>query len=186
MKAIIGLGNPGKEYKLTRHNVGYQLLDVIAKNKKISFKKNRFNALCSEYTHESEKVLLVKPLSYMNLSGGVVKKIIDYYKLSLDDILIIQDDLDMNLGRIKIVFDSSSGGHNGIKDIEKSINSQKYLRLKIGISRDQSITTKDYVLENFGVSQREILMEKYNELKNISDDFCSLSRDQLMSKYNKK
>lgn len=186
MKIIIGLGNPGKEYTWTRHNIGYQLLDVIADSKGISFNKNKFNALYSEYTYNNEKVLLIKPLSYMNLSGSVVKSFIDYYKLSLNDIMVIQDDLDMNFGRIKLVFDSSNGGHNGIKDIEKSIGSQKYLRLKIGISRDQLISTKDYVLGNFDSSQKERLIEIYNELKNISDDFCFLSREQLMSKYNRR
>lgn len=121
MKLIVGLGNPGIEFKDTRHNVGFSLLDYICASKKINFDKVKFNAEYVDLCISGEKVIFIKPLSYMNLSGSVVKKFVDFYKISLNDILIIQDDLDMNLGRIKIVYDSSSGGHNGIKDIERCL-----------------------------------------------------------------
>lgn len=186
MKLIVGLGNPGRDYIWTRHNVGFGLLDVIANKKGISFNKNKFNADYAEFFIKGEKVLLIKPLSFMNLSGTVVKKYYDFYKLSLNDILIIQDDLDMDFGRIKVVFNSSSGGHNGIKDIERCLGSKEYVRLKIGISKDSSIDTKDYVLGSFSSEEKNSLASIYNFLSDIVDDFCSLSLDKIMNKYNRK
>ena len=178
MKLIIGLGNPGSEYVDTRHNIGYQLLDVIAENKNIVFDKKKYNALYTVYRYKDEKILLVKPLSYMNLSGVVVKKFVDYFKVSLDNLLVIHDDLDMSFGRIKFVYNSTDGGHNGIKDIENQLASKSYLRLKIGISNDKSIDTKNYVLGKFSKEEKEKLNLIYDSLKYVSDDFCDLSYEQ--------
>ncbi len=186
MKLIVGLGNPGKEYTNTRHNIGFQLLDYLADMKGVSFQKTKFNGEYAETIINGEKVLLVKPLSYMNLSGGVVSKFVSFYKISLDDILVIQDDLDMRFGRVKIVYDSSSGGHNGIKDIEKFLGSKKYTRLKIGIAHDREMDTKDYVLGSFSEQEQKELSHIYQGLTNIIDDFCSISLVNLMSKYNHK
>lgn len=186
MKLIVGLGNPGKEFKETRHNVGFSLLDYIASSKNLEFKGVKFNASYLEFYIGSEKVIFIKPLSFMNLSGGVVKKYIDFYKIDLDDILVIQDDLDMNIGRIKIVYNSSSGGHNGIRDIESNLGSRKYARLKIGIANNKSIDTKDYVLGKFSCEELKILNDDYEYLVNVVDDFCILNLDMLMSKYNRK
>ena len=186
MKFIVGLGNPGREYENTRHNVGFQLLDLIAIKKNLDFNKNKFNASYCECLINGEKVVLVKPLSYMNLSGGVVAKFVSFYKIDFKDILVIQDDLDMRVGRVKIVHNSSSGGHNGIKDIERCLGTREYVRVKIGIANDKSIDTKDYVLGCFTGEEQEILRKNYNELVNIIDDFCSLGIDELRSKYNHK
>lgn len=186
MKLVVGLGNPGKNYENTRHNVGFQLLDYIALNKKLSFNKEKFNAKYCEYVANGEKIILVKPLSYMNLSGGVVSKFVSFYKINISDILIIQDDLDMSLGRVKIVHNSSSGGHNGIKDIERCLGTNAYVRVKIGIANDKSMDTKDYVLGKFNSDEMKVLKNDYEQLCNIVDDFCLLSLDKLMSKYNHK
>ena len=186
MKLIVGLGNPGKEYENTRHNVGFSLLDYIVKDKGLDFAKTKFNAKYVEYNYNNEKILLIKPLSYMNLSGNVVKSFVSFYKLDLTDILIIQDDLDMNLGKIKIVFNSSSGGHNGIKDIEQHLGSRKYARLKIGINNDKSVDNINYVLGKFSMEEQKILNSDYEKLKDIVEDFCSFSLDRLMNKYNNK
>lgn len=186
MKLIVGLGNPGREYKNTRHNIGFQLLDFIAKDKGFNIEKEKFNALFYEYNYNNEKILLVKPLSFMNLSGEVVNKFIKYYKVDLEDVLIIHDDLDMSLGRIKFVFNSSSGGHNGIKDIERCLNTKEYARLKIGISNDKSRDTKDYVLSKFSKEETKIIDDCYGKLINLIEDFCSYNITELMSKYNNK
>ena len=186
MKLVVGLGNPGREYLLTRHNVGFSLIDSIAKSKGVSFEKQKFNAMYAEFFVNEEKIILVKPLSFMNLSGSVVKKYKDFYKLRLEDILIIQDDLDMKFGRTKVVFDSSSGGHNGIKDIERCLSSKKYFRLKIGISNNRLIETKDYVLGKFGVDEQKKLEDIYCFLTDIVDDFWVLPFEKLMNKYNRK
>ncbi len=186
MKLIVGLGNPGDEYKNTRHNIGFQLLDYIAREKNVEFLRNKFNGDYIDLSINGEKVILLKPLSYMNLSGSVVQKFVSYYKINLDDILIIQDDLDMSFGKIKIVYDSSSGGHNGIKDIERCLGSRKYARLKIGIAHDKSIDTKDYVLGKFSKEEENILLQVDKNLVNVIDDFCKISLDRMMNKYNHK
>lgn len=186
MKLIVGLGNPGKEYVNTRHNIGYSLLDYLCSNKKIEFNNEKFDALYAEYNTDNDKIIMIKPTTYMNLSGKAVKKYMDFYKIDSNDILVVQDDLDMELGKIKFVYNSSSGGHNGIKDIEKFINTKEYLRLKIGISKDKSKDTKDYVLGRFNDSELNILNESYKKLVNLLDDFDVMNRNQLMCKYNNK
>ena len=186
MKLVVGLGNPGKEYESTRHNVGFQLLDYIALNKDIKFNKEKFNGLYGEFFVDGEKILLVKPLSYMNLSGSVVSKFVSFFKINLDDVLIIQDDLDMNVGRVKIVSNSSSGGHNGIKDIERCLGSNAYVRLKIGIANNKNLDTKDYVLGNFSQEETKILKQEYERLVDILEDFCNIGLEKLKSKYNHK
>lgn len=186
MKLIVGLGNPGREYVNTRHNIGFSMLDYIAESRKVNFTKEKFNASFLEYMYKGEKILFVKPLSYMNLSGIVVKKFVDYYKIPLEDILIIQDDLDMMFGKVKIVYNRNSGGHNGIKDIEKHLGTKAFARLKIGISKDKSIDTKDYVLGRFSVDEIKILEGVYEKLIDVIDDFCDIGLDKLMTKYNNK
>lgn len=186
MKLIVGLGNPGIKYVNTRHNVGFSLLDFIVKSKNLKFKGIKFDAEYLDFYIGDVKVMFIKPLSYMNLSGMVVKKYVDYYKIDLDDILVIQDDMDMNIGRIKIVYDSSCGGHNGIRDIEKNLGSKKYARLKIGIAKDKSVDSVDYVLGKFSDEELKILYNDYDYLVNVVDDFCKLNLDRLMSKYNRK
>ena len=185
MKLIVGLGNPGNEYVDTRHNIGYSLLDYLCKDTNVVY-RNKFNSNYVEVMINSEKIILVKPLTYMNLSGIAVKNFVDFYKIDIDDILIIQDDLDMNLGKIKFVYDSSSGGHNGIKDIEKYLNTKKYLRLKIGISNDKNRDTKDYVLGKFNNEELKILNDSYYKLRDLFSDFVNLNKNELMSKYNNK
>ena len=125
-------------------------------------------------------------MSYMNLSGSVVSQFANFYKIDIKDILVIQDDLDMHFGRIKIVDNSSSGGHNGIKDIEKFLGSREYARLKIGISNNKELDTKDYVLGKFNREENDKLNQIYNNLVNVIDDFCNISLEMLKSKYNSK
>ena len=185
MKLVVGLGNPGKEYVNTRHNIGFGLLDYISKKDGYSFKfDKKFNCEMFSINIDGEKVLLIKPFSYMNLSGTVVSKIVSFYDIGVSDILVIQDDLDMEFGKIRIVFDSSSGGHNGIKNITENIGTQKYTRLKIGISNDDSIDTRDFVLGKFSKQQREELTHIYDKLDNIINDFVAMNTVELKQKYN--
>lgn len=186
MKLVVGLGNPGKEYDNTRHNIGFSLLDVIVKDKGLCFDSEKFNAKYVETNIDGERVLLIKPLSYMNLSGIVVKKYMDYFKISKEDLLVIQDDLDMVVGKVKFVYNSSSGGHNGIKNIEEQISTKEYVRLKIGISNNKGVDTKDYVLGKFSKEESNLLNNTYNKLINLVEDFVKLDKTMLMSKYNNK
>lgn len=166
MKLICGLGNPGKEYENTRHNVGFMIIDNYCKSEKFS---EKFNGLYMQKQIFGEKIIFLKPQSFMNLSGNVVKPFVDYFKIDEKDILIIRDDLDLPLGKIRIKFDSSSGGDNGIKSIINSLGNQKFYQFKIGISNDKNKDTKDYVLGNFTKTEKEILnkiiedSEKYIE-----------------------
>ena len=186
MKLIIGLGNPGNEYTHTRHNVGYEFIDYICKKNNIDITKEQFKAKYAVTRIDGERVILIKPLSYVNLSGGVVKKFVDYFKLFPEDVMVIQDDLDMPIGRVKIVTNSSSGGHNGIKDIEKNLKSKNYIRVKIGIGKDNNIDTKDYVLSKFSKEDIDTLNKIFSKLDNIMSDFCLISLDRMMNKYNRR
>lgn len=185
MKLIVGLGNPGNEYKNTRHNIGFEVLDFIANKNGLQFRKDRkLNAMSVDMIVNGEKVLLIKPLSYMNLSGTVVFRYVNFYNLSSTDVLVIQDDLDMEFGKTRILFDSSSGGHNGIKNIIEMLGTKEFTRLKIGISKDKNIDTKDYVLGKFNEEERRSLDNLYGKLESIVDDFVLWDMDKLKQKYN--
>lgn len=181
MKLIVGLGNPGKEYDNTRHNIGFMALDHLLGNVKYS---NKFNALYYETMLSGEKYIFVKPLSYMNLSGKVVIDFMHYYKLNINDLLVIQDDLDLDLGKIRIKINSSSGGHNGIKDIISHLKTKEFARIKVGIAHNRNIDTKDYVLSKLSKSELNDLNISFNITDNIIKDFNNKTIEELMSKYN--
>lgn len=184
MKLIVGIGNPGKEYKNTRHNIGFNILDNYASFHSIEITKEKFNGLYVDFVLNGEKIILLKPLSYVNLSGIVVKKYIDYFNISVDDILIISDDLDLEFGKIRLRLSGSSGGHNGLKSIEANLGTKNYKRMKFGISNNKSIDTKDYVLGNLSSEENKKLSEMLPITTDILDDFMVVSFTNLMNKYN--
>lgn len=188
MKLIIGLGNPGKEYAKTRHNIGFMALDNYI-NENISQKsigqiKEKFNGLYLKTEIYCEKVIFLKPLSYMNLSGTVVKKYIDYFNIDIDDILVICDDLDLPAFNIKLKYKGGCGGHNGLRNIEENLGTSNYKRLKIGIGNNKLIDGKDYVLGKLSKKEINELNEKLNIVNNIIDDFVRIDFEKVMSKYN--
>lgn len=184
MKLVVGLGNPGKEYKNTRHNVGFDVIDLYLQKNNINSMKEKFQGLYTETNINGEKVIFLEPQKYMNLSGEVVKKYVDFFKISSNDILVIHDDLDQNVGKIKLKQNSSSGGHNGIKDIEKNLGTKEYKRLKIGISNDKKMDTKDFVLGKFSKEERKLIDEAIEISTSIIDDYFIMDFNQLMNKYN--
>ena len=184
MKLIVGLGNPGKEYENTRHNMGFMAIDRFANKHNISIKKNKFDGLYEELMINSEKVILLKPQRYINLSGEVIKKYVDFYKIDINDILIISDDLDQEIGKYKLKYKGSSGGHNGLKNIELHLKTKEYKRIKIGISNNKNIDTKDYVLSKLDNNSKEVLNEIFDKVALILDDYFVLTFDNLMNKYN--
>jgi PTH1 family peptidyl-tRNA hydrolase len=184
MKLIVGLGNPGKEYNNTRHNIGFRIIDNYALKLSTNINKNKFNGMYSKIEYNNNSIILLKPLSYMNLSGEVIKRYIDYFKIDIKDILIINDDLDINIGSFKLKSKGSSGGHNGLKSIEELLGTNEYKRLKIGISNNKNIETKDYVLGKFTKEEELILEDIFNISINILDDYLNISFDNLMNKYN--
>ncbi|MDD3453257.1 MAG: aminoacyl-tRNA hydrolase [Bacilli bacterium] len=185
MKLIVGLGNPGKEYENTRHNMGFMAIDYYAKNKKIVLNKEKFGGVYTEFIYNNEKIILLKPQSYINLSGDVIKKFVDYYKIQISDILIISDDLDLNVGTLKLKYKGGSGGHNGLKNIENQLKTKEYKRVKIGISNDKKTDTKDYVLSQINSIDKEVIDKIIKTISDIIDDFLVISFDNLMNKYNK-
>lgn len=187
MKLIVGLGNPGKEYDNTRHNIGFMVVDSYTKAKFLSVDwKKKFNGLYFETMNNGEKTIFLKPQSYMNLSGGVVRQFVNYFNIDINDILVISDDLDLLTGNFKLKDKGSCGGHNGLRDIEKNLGTSEYKRLKVGISKDKDIDTKDYVLGKFSPEDNKIYTELFKELEEVIDDFYSLFFNDLMSKHNRK
>ena len=186
MKIIVGLGNPGREYNNTRHNIGFMVIDRFLKKIDAPKLKEKYGGLYYEYIYNNEKIIFLKPQEYINLSGMVLKKFVDYYNISIDDILIINDDLDLEIGRFKLKPSGSSAGHNGLKNIESCLNTNEYKRLKIGISSNGSIEKKDYVLGKLSSED----LDEINKIVEISSDiiidYLNMSFDELMNKYNRK
>ena len=186
MRLIVGLGNPGKEYEKTRHNVGFNVVDLYLKQNKLELDKSKFNGKYTKTTINDEEVIFLEPQTYMNNSGESVSAIMKFYKIDINDILVIQDDLDMEIGKIKLKEKSSSGGHNGIKSIEECLGTDNYKRLKIGISNNKDIDTKDYVLGNISKEDKDTLNNLYKDLCGVVDDYFHISFPELMNKYNRK
>lgn len=187
MKIIVGLGNPGREYDGTRHNVAFSFLDYYLNYKNISVTwKNKFQGLYCEINLDGEKVIFLKPQSYMNLSGTVVSQFINFFKIDISDLLVISDDLDLNVGNFKLKDKGSCGGHNGLRNIEQCIHTQGYRRLKIGVSKDKSRETKDYVLSRFSKEEDKQLHELFTSLVDVIDDYFTLDFLSLMNRYNRK
>lgn len=179
MKLVVGLGNPGKEYVNTRHNVGFMFLDSLYSDFKLNKKFNSLECLIGD-------TIIIKPLSYMNLSGNVVYKYVNFYKIELDDILIIHDDMDIICGDYKVSYNHGDGGHNGIKDIILKLNSKKFMRLKIGISHVSGGEKKDYVLGRFSNDELDSIIGVFDKLSNVIDDYFSCDRNMFMTRYNTK
>lgn len=155
MKLIIGLGNPGKRYEGTRHNVGFDLVDAFLGKYGLSIIDQKFRADFTVWHHKGEKIYFLKPYTYMNLSGEAVLPFMTYFGIGMEDILVVYDDLDLDPGRIRLRQSGSSGGHNGVKSIIEMLGSQEFKRIKIGIGRPQGgWKVKDHVLAPFGPDDR--------------------------------
>ena len=187
MKLIVGLGNPGKEYDNTRHNIGFDFIDYYLKknNIKDSWTK-KFDGLYLQTNIGKDKVFFLKPQTFMNLSGTSVRKIMDYFDIPVEDILIVVDDMDLLLGNFKLRANGSSAGHNGLKNIEANVGTDEYKRLKIGISKAPDIDFKDYVLGKLSKSEREQIDSLFDKLCSVINDYFQLPFGDLMSKYNRK
>lgn len=186
MKLIVGLGNPDREYENTRHNAGFRFIDEYAKSKNLRINKNKFQGLYTTFNFNKEKIILLKPQKYMNLSGEVVKSFMDFYKIKKEDILIIVDDLDTEIGHLKLKYKGSSGGHNGLKNIEININSKEYKRVKIGISNNKSTNKIDYVIGAVPKEQLDKMNSVNKYAEELIDDFLTMKFDNVMNKYNAK
>ena len=184
MKLIVGLGNPGKEYNKTRHNIGFMCIDKIAEYFKVELNLNKFSGKYTQFNYNGEKIILLKPGKYMNLSGEVVREFVNFFKIDINDILIICDDLDTSVGKYRLRYKGSSGGHNGLKNIELHLSTKDYKRIKVGISNDKNIDTKDYVLGKFTKDEISLINPIIDKMPDIIEDYLKLPFDNVMNKYN--
>lgn len=169
MMLVVGLGNPGEEYKNTRHNVGYMVIDKLSKDLGLDLsEKGKFNAKVAK----GEGVVLVKPLSYMNKSGEVVSRLVNFYKVLLDEVFVVFDDLDLRLGNFKLQKSKGPGDHNGLLSVERQLGDDDFWRLRVGIDNrvNREVEGKDYVLDRFRKEERKkidkVIEEVIEELKN--------------------
>ncbi len=181
-RLIVGLGNPGKKYAKSKHNVGFMCLDTYAKANNLKFSKE--TKFIGEISIQGQTIYL-KPKTYMNLSGNAVKVVQNFYQISTENILVISDDIDLPLTKIRLREKGGSGGHNGLKSIISQLGSENFKRLRIGIDRNEAIEAKDHVLSNFSKSEWKLFNEELIRYSQIIDDFASGEDYQnIMNKYN--
>jgi len=155
VKIIAGLGNPGVRYEWTRHNVGFQALDRLAELKRVIIATRRFKSIYGRGRIDSQQILLLKPQTFMNLSGEAVKRVVDFFGTSAEDLIVVHDDLDLPLGKLRFKQKGGDGGHQGIRSITEALGSNMFLRLKVGIGRPpEGMDPADYVLQTLNKSER--------------------------------
>lgn len=173
MKIIVGLGNPGVEYENTRHNAGYLFVDAMISLPELNLaapvafnKESKFDAMIAETTLSGEKYIFVKPLTYMNLSGAAVAKVLNFYKASASDLIVISDDIDLPIGSSRVRAEGSSGGQKGLQNIIDQLGGHIFTRIRIGIQstteKNVNITTSDYVLGKFGADEKKVLKDVFD------------------------
>jgi len=183
MKLIVGLGNVGNKYTFTRHNVGFMLADSFALNNNLSFRDNtRLKCLMANLRTTTEDYLVIKPTTFMNLSGEAVRAVVDYYKIPLEDVLIVYDDLSLELGKIRFRPNGSDGGHNGIKSVIQHLGTKDIARLKIGIGPQPNLPSEVFVLQNFTKEELDILKET---LKKAKDGISCYFKEGIATAQNK-
>ena len=188
MKLIVGLGNPGREYERTRHNVGFDIIDEFADKKAFNQFKEKFQGLITEKTIDGEKVILLKPQTYMNLSGNSVVQVAKFYKIDpATELVVVYDDMDLPLGKTRVKTNGGAGGHNGVKSIISHLG-QDFIRVKCGIGKAK---TKDeninFVLGRFTKEESEVVEPMFTSVKSLLDDVIKGTPiDKIMQKYSKK
>lgn len=157
MKVVVGLGNPGRRYDATRHNVGFMVVDSLAEGPGVSSFQSRFEGQIAEWREEDEKILLVKPETFMNLSGRCVRQCLDFYQVEASDLLVVCDDFNLPLGKLRFRARGTHGGHNGLRDIQQHLGSTEYSRLRIGVGGVEKGEAVDHVLGKFRPSEKPII-----------------------------
>lgn len=158
MFLIVGLGNPGREYENTRHNIGFKVIDNIAKEYNIDINRQKFKGTYGEGFIDGEKVILLKPTTYMNLSGESIREVMDFYKITSEQLLVIYDDISLDVGRLRIREKGSAGGHNGIKSIIAHLGTDIFSRIKVGVGQP-NVDLVNYVLGKFTQEEMEVLKQ---------------------------
>ncbi|MDO4339827.1 MAG: aminoacyl-tRNA hydrolase [Eubacteriales bacterium] len=188
MYLIVGLGNPGRQYEGTRHNMGFDTIDYLIEKHGIPQSGVKFNAIYGKGIIGGEKVILMKPLSFMNLSGGPVQEMAGYFKIDPEnEMIVVYDDIDLEPGQLRIRKQGSAGGHNGIKDIIRRLGTQKFLRVKVGVgAKPKGWDLADYVLGRFPGSDRKLIDEAIQRAGDAVEKIIADGADAAMNEYNRK
>lgn len=185
MIVIAGLGNPGSKYSGTRHNVGFDVVDRLAQENNIRVNRLRFKALTGEGFIGTEKVLLVKPSTYMNNSGESIREIMDFYKLEPENLLVVVDDIDIEFATIKLKKKGSAGSHNGLKSIIYHIQKDNFPRLKVGIGKKPPYyDLADFVLSKFSSDERKLVDQAIRKASEAAEEFVKSGIDKAMNEFN--
>ncbi|KPB03493.1 peptidyl-tRNA hydrolase [Bacillus sp. CHD6a] len=185
MKVFVGLGNPGRQYEETRHNIGFMVIDELADKWNIPLTQSKFKGIFGQGTINGEKVLLVKPLTYMNLSGECVRPLLDFYKLDVEDLVVIYDDLDLPAGKLRLRQKGSAGGHNGIKSLIQHLQTQNFDRIRMGIDRPKNgPSISDYVLGRFHADERPAIDDSVKKAAEACEESLSKEFLQVMNTFN--
>ncbi|MFC4323934.1 aminoacyl-tRNA hydrolase [Litchfieldia salsa] len=185
MKCIVGLGNPGKQYEETRHNIGFKVIDELSNSLEISLDQAKHKGIYGIGNIAGTKVLLLKPLTYMNLSGESIRAIMDYYDIAIEELLVIYDDLDLPIGKIRIRTKGSAGGHNGIKSTIAHLGTQEFNRIRIGIDRPKNgMKVPDYVLGRFLPEEAQDVRDSVMKSASACEKWLNTPFLQVMNEYN--
>jgi peptidyl-tRNA hydrolase, PTH1 family len=184
MKIIVGLGNPGRQYKDTRHNIGFMVAEELASRHNIEKQESNFDAIIGHIRINGEKVLLVKPLTYMNLSGSSVQPLIHWHKLALTDLMVVHDDMDLPLGTIRIRPNGGSGGQKGIKSIMERLSSPDFARTRLGIGRPEDRDAVDWVLGRFKDEEQTLLRQTVQRAADALERWVTSGIVDAMNTYN--
>lgn len=184
MYVIVGLGNPGKKYDATRHNIGFEAIDMLAKRNNIEIKKLKHKALCGEGTIGGKKVILVKPQTFMNLSGQSLLDIVQFYKLDPEKLIVIYDDIDVAVGSLRIREKGSAGSHNGMKSIIYQLQTDQFPRIRIGVGKPQFGDLADYVLGKFPKEEIPKVIETVERAALASEMIVTDGISLAMNRYN--
>lgn len=184
MKLIVGLGNIGKEYENTRHNAGFEVIDILANKLNIKINQKKFKATIGTATINGEKVVLMKPSTYMNLSGNAVIECVRFFKIETGDIIIVHDDLDLPVGKIRIRQQGSAGGQKGIKSIMDQLHTNDLNRIRIGIDKDPRIPVVDYVLGKTRKVDIPLYTEALNKAAEALETSITMDFNKVMNRYN--
>ena len=187
MYLIAGLGNPTKEYDKTRHNVGFSVIDVLADRYRIDVSEKKHKALCGRGVIEGQKVLLLKPQTFMNLSGESIRAAADYYKIAPEEMIVIYDEISLDPGQLRIRLKGSAGGHNGIKNIIANLGTQDFPRIKVGVgAKPPRMDLADYVLSRFGAGEQKLMDEAFGEAAEAAVMMMTDGAERAMNHFNAK
>ena len=187
MYIIAGLGNPTKEYENTRHNVGFAVIDRLADKYNIDVSERKHRGFCGKGMIEGQKVLLVKPQTFMNLSGESIRSVMDYYKITPEELIVIYDDISLNPGQLRIRKKGSAGGHNGMKNIIAHLGTSEFPRIKVGVGeKPPQMDLKDYVLSRFSKGEKELMEQAFQEAALAAVMMITEGADRAMNHFNTK